>query len=72
MDITKELEDLRDFPSSASKEFREQLAWVKASADRCVGVTPQPAEQKGIDRSRELTPVPRPAIVRSLVREGPL
>jgi hypothetical protein len=67
MGITKELETLRDFPSSASKEFREQLERANAFGEKFKpSDTPSP---KGVDRSSELTPVARPTIVRSLVRE---
>jgi hypothetical protein len=64
MDITKELESLRNFPSSASKEFRDQLERAAAFGERIK----TPDAPKGIDRSSELTPVARPTIVRSLVR----
>jgi hypothetical protein len=68
MAIIKDIENLRDFPSSASKEFREQLERARASAEKFVGAKlPEPPQ--GVDRSAELTPVARPTIVRSLVRE---
>jgi hypothetical protein len=71
MAITKELESLRDFPSSASKEFRDQLEKAKVSGEKFIGAnTPARPQPKGIDRSAELTPVARPTIVRSLVRGG--
>jgi hypothetical protein len=70
MTIVKELEKLRNFPSSTSKEFREQLERAKASEEKFLGAKPPgPMEQKGIDRSTELTPVARPTFVRSLARE---
>jgi hypothetical protein len=69
MGITNELEKLRDFPLSASKEFQEQLEKAKASAEKCIGQLPERPELRGIDRSRELTPIARPTIVRSLARE---
>jgi phage-related protein len=66
MAINKELERLRDFPSSASKEFREQLDRANAFGKKFK--SPEPSKPKGIDRSTELTPVARPTIVRSLAR----
>jgi hypothetical protein len=72
VDIVKDIENLRDFPSSASKEFREQLERARASAEKFIGAKLlAPPQQKGIDRSAELTPVERPTTVRSLVREQP-
>jgi hypothetical protein len=64
MDLTKELERLRDFPSSASEDFRAQLERAAAFG---VQIKP-PVPPRGIDRSTELTPVARPPTVRSLVR----
>jgi len=64
MDLSKELERLRDFPSSASEEFRAQLQRAAAFSDQFK----PPIPPKGIDRSTELTPVVRPTTVRSLVR----
>ena len=63
MDISKELESLRDFPSSAPKEFRDQLERAAA-----FGKNFKSPDPKGIDRSAELTPVARPTIAWSLVR----
>jgi phage-related protein len=66
MAIMKQLESLRNFPSSASKEFRDQLERANAFGEKFR--TSEPPTSKGIDRSAELTPVARPTIVRSLVR----
>ena len=69
MGIANEPEKLRDFPLSASKEFREQLEKAKASAEKCIGQLPERPELRGIDRSRELTPIARPTNIDRIERD---
>jgi hypothetical protein len=64
MKISEQIEKLRDFPSSSSDAFREQLERARISREQMDG--PAPAV-KGIDRSGELTPIARPTIVRFVV-----
>jgi hypothetical protein len=65
MSIAKQIEQLQDYPERASEEFRRQLERARDARlqfDGDVG-----SAGRGIDRSRELLPLPRPRIVRTLV-----
>jgi hypothetical protein len=62
MSVTKEIERLRDYPQDAPRAFREQLERAQESKDKLM--VPLPKEPGGIDRSRDLRPVARPALVR--------
>lgn len=64
MKISEQIEQLRDFPSSSSDAFRQQLERARASREQMDGTVPP---VKGIDRSGELAPIARPTIVRFLV-----
>jgi hypothetical protein len=64
MSIAQQVEQLQNYPTNTSEEFRKQLERARAARDQFHGST-QPAP--GMDRSGELVPVPRPRIVRTLV-----
>jgi|GEM_PF-5012122 hypothetical protein len=66
MNVTDKIEGVREYPKKASEEFRQQLERARAALDKMDGQVPS---VKGIDRSGELTPLPRPTIVRVLVPE---
>lgn len=63
MSIARQIEQLQDYPQSATEEFRKQLERANAARQRLDGTVPQ---GQGIDRSGELVPVLRPRIVRTL------
>ena len=64
MSLVDEIERLRsEHPEPRAKNFREQLERVKEQIHQNDGI-PAP---RGIDRSGELTPAPRPTILRTSV-----
>jgi hypothetical protein len=66
MSIAKQIEQLQDYPQKASEEFRSQLERARDASLRFDGGAPV---NRGIDRSGELLPLPRPQIVRTIVGE---
>jgi hypothetical protein len=68
MGITKEIERARKYPQRAPQSFRDQIERAQAARDNFGSQAPAPANPKGIDRSGELAPLPRPVIVRTLAR----
>jgi hypothetical protein len=64
MNVADKIQGVREFPAKASEEFRLQLERARTARDKMDGQVPH---VKGIDRSGELTPLPRPTIVRTLV-----
>lgn len=71
MDTVRNIELLRDYPSTASKEFRDQIGRARDLRDQIRGNTAEP-QAGGIDRSEELRPVSRPTIVRTVSDIGTL
>ena len=71
MDTIRAIEALRNYPSTASKEFRDQIGVARDLREQIRGDTPEP-QTRGIDRSRELRPVDRPTIVRTVSEIGAL
>jgi hypothetical protein len=63
MSVVEQVEKLRGYPAKASEDFRRQLERARLCREQMDGQSP-PA--KGIDRSGELAPLPRPAILRSV------
>jgi hypothetical protein len=67
MSVSSEIENLKNLPKTASPEFRDQLERVhrfRAHIGRpghSLGIN-----ARGIDRSEELRPLPRPTIIRTL------
>ena len=71
MTLAAEIERLRDAPSNAPPEFDEQIRVARQQRERLRGQHTGFAnvgDSRGIDRSKELNPVVRPAIVRALTR----
>lgn len=70
MSTADKIDRLRNYPMQADRQFREQLERAVrenlSSPD-----APVIGDNRGIDRSRELTPVNRPALVRSIQGFGP-
>ncbi len=66
MSVAKQIEQLQDYPQKASEEFRQQLERGNAARMQFDGDI---AAGRGIDRSGELVPLPRPQLVRTLVGE---
>jgi len=66
MTLAAEVEKLRSYPTVATADFREQLERVRTVRNRLVHSNSDQVGDKGIDRSRELTPIMRPTIVRTL------
>jgi hypothetical protein len=64
MTVAKQIEQLQDYPQKASEEFRGQLERARDARMQFDG---EGSSSRGIDRSRELLPLPRPRIVRTLV-----
>ena len=62
MSLAAELETLRSYPDTASGEFREQLERMRS---RTGAADSNPGTGRGVDRSRELSPIARPSILRS-------
>jgi len=71
MDLADEIEKLRTYPESATKAFREQLERARSSRKQLSGQDGEVGSVRGIDRSGELTPLPRPVILRILTGEFP-
>ena len=69
MPIAKELERLQRYPESASKEFREQLDRAKKQPAALPIHQDSNRSARGVDRSGDFAPLPKPAIVRSLATE---
>jgi len=67
MNVNDKIEGVREYAGKASHEFRDQLERAKAACDKLDGQIPA---VRGVDRSGELTPLPRPTIVRTLVDPG--
>jgi hypothetical protein len=69
MTITAELETLQDYAETASDDFRRQLEVMRSAISKDDGSSQQgfgaQDSAKGIDRSREFTPIARPSILRS-------
>lgn len=67
MTVTERIESLRSYPQNSSDSFRQQIERARESASR-MGAPPPgaPKGQQGIDRSKDLTPMPRPSIIRSM------
>jgi hypothetical protein len=63
MGIAEDIERLRDYPKEASDAFKDQLSRAQGQA----APTITPTAPRGVDRSNELAPLPRPTIVRSIV-----
>jgi hypothetical protein len=63
MSIAHQIEQLQDYPQKASEEFRKQLERARAARQQFDG---ENVSSRGIDRSGELLPLPRPRIVRTL------
>jgi hypothetical protein len=69
MGIDSEISRLKSLPESASDSFRDQLQRMRSARERAGvqgGEATNSLQEKGIDRSRELKPVSRPTIVRTL------
>jgi hypothetical protein len=62
MSIADQIDQLRGYPSEASDAFRGQLERARLCREQMDGQIPP---VKGIDRSGELVPLPRPTILRS-------
>jgi hypothetical protein len=69
MNTVRDIELLRDYPSTASKEFRDQIGRARDLRDQIRGTTSEP-QPRGVDRSQELRPVGRPTIVRTVADIG--
>ena len=63
MSVAQQIEKLQEYPQKASEEFRQQL---RRANDARVQFDGEAASNKGIDRSGELLPLPRPRFVRTL------
>jgi hypothetical protein len=68
MTVAAQIDSLRDYPSRASADFMGQLDRVRRLRERMGrDLTQDEASQdRGIDRSKELTPIQRPAILRTI------
>lgn len=68
MTVAAELERLKSYPDRASEEFRCQLEMLKKVGEQQLSSDALPQTGgRGIDRSRELSPIARPTIVRTLL-----
>jgi hypothetical protein len=63
MSIAQKIEQIQNYPQNAPEEFRKQLERAQEARQQLDGEVPQ---GRGIDRSGELLPLPRPRIVRTL------
>jgi hypothetical protein len=70
MAIADEIAKMRDFHESATKEFREQLERARNSREQLSRQDGEIGHVRGIDRSGELTPLPRPIILRTISSEA--
>ncbi len=64
MSLAEQIEKLHAYPIGASEAFRQQLERARLPQEQ---LNDQVAPVRGIDRSGELAPLPRPTIVRTLV-----
>jgi hypothetical protein len=67
MNVADQIEQVREYPADASEAFRQQLDRARLCREMISGQQPAPA--KGIDRSGEFAPLPRPTIIRALIEE---
>jgi hypothetical protein len=67
-DVADEITHLRSYPTRVSPSFKEQLDRANAAKAPLAGQSPSTSHPKGFDRSDDLAPVARPAIVRTLDR----
>lgn len=68
MTLIAEIEAVRDYQLKASEDFRAQLNRMRELRER-MGFDPNGdhvSQDRGIDRSKELTPIQRPAILRTV------
>ena len=65
MTIDAKLKELQSYPNQAPEAFRRQLEAAKSGSMVQLGT--QPPSDRGQDRSRELAPVARPTIIKTLV-----
>jgi hypothetical protein len=65
MSVALEIEALKNFPSGESKEFRAQIERARQLREQ-VGSGPNLPPDVGIDRSKELRPIQRPSILRTV------
>ena len=66
MTLIAEIEAVRDYQFKASEDFRAQLDRMRKLRER-MGLDPnRDHADRGIDRSKELTPIQRPAILRTV------
>jgi len=63
MNVKERIQGVRESLDKAPKAFREQIERARSASDKMDGQVPA---VRGIDRSGELTPLPRPTIVRTL------
>ncbi len=66
MALAEKIEGLKDYPATAPSTFREQLDRARESREQLVKQDGEVEHVRGIDRSGELTPMPRPVIVRTI------
>lgn len=67
MAVAEKIKSIESYPQSASQEFRDQLERVGSTIAKQASTGMRGSEaSKGVDRSREFSPVARPSIVRSL------
>jgi hypothetical protein len=64
MSVAQQIEKLQDYPQKASDQFRNQLERARDARLQFHGEVPA---GRGVDRSGELLPLPRPQVVRTLV-----
>ncbi len=62
MSVADQIDQLRGYPSEAPDAFRGQLERARLCREQMDG---QIAPVKGVDRSGELVPLPRPTLLRS-------
>jgi hypothetical protein len=66
MALADEIERLRNYPENAAKAFRDQLERARNSREKLAKQDGEVEPVRGVDRSGELAPLPRPVILRSL------
>jgi hypothetical protein len=66
MSTADEIQKLREHPPAAIEAFRDQLERARSSRDALAKQDGDVAIVRGIDRSGELAPLPRPIILRTL------
>jgi hypothetical protein len=63
MSVEAELQKLRDYPATASQQFRDQIERIDQALRRLgYGDTAPSTGAVGIDRSSEFMPIERPAV----------